>query len=270
MRSAIPKALHKVAGLPMVGHVLGTASAAGAGTRAVVVGPAMDPLRAFVMGFAADASVHEQRERLGTAHAVLAAREALGELRRMTWSCSTPIRRYSHRRPSGGCGPRLQRAPTSSSSASDRTTRPAMAASIWRATGSSRSASTPTRATRSAPSRCATPASMAFRGDMLFSTLEKIGKDNEKSEYYLTDAVEIANRAAAEGRGGRDRCGGSRRRQFARPTRPRRGHLSAPRARGRDGRRRDDDRAEHGLAQPRHRRRGATSSSSRTYSSARA
>jgi bifunctional UDP-N-acetylglucosamine pyrophosphorylase/glucosamine-1-phosphate N-acetyltransferase len=73
MRSAQPKVMHPVGGLPMLGHVLATARRAGATRLAVVVGPNVPSVRALVVQCAADARLHEQAERLGTAHAVLAA-----------------------------------------------------------------------------------------------------------------------------------------------------------------------------------------------------
>mgnify|MGYP002401498810 CR=1 FL=1 len=77
MRSARPKVLHAVAGRPMVDHVIAAASAAGADRVAVVVGAGADAVRGHVARSFPGAAVYEQRERLGTAHAVLAAREAL-------------------------------------------------------------------------------------------------------------------------------------------------------------------------------------------------
>ena len=75
MRSAVPKVMHKVAGLPMLGHVLAAAREAGATKVAVVVGPGADATRAFLAKAGTDVAVHEQAERLGTGHAVLAARK---------------------------------------------------------------------------------------------------------------------------------------------------------------------------------------------------
>src|SRR5258705_13307200 len=74
MRSALPKAMHKVGGLPMVGHALKAAAAVGADQIAVVVGPATDALRTFVAAAAPNATMHEQKDRLGTADAVRAAK----------------------------------------------------------------------------------------------------------------------------------------------------------------------------------------------------
>ncbi|MCB1459797.1 MAG: bifunctional UDP-N-acetylglucosamine diphosphorylase/glucosamine-1-phosphate N-acetyltransferase GlmU [Nitratireductor sp.] len=77
MRSQLPKVLHPVAGLPMVCHVIRTASAAGGDAFAVVTGNRSQEVQAAVSAITDKVSFYEQRERLGTAHAVLAAREAL-------------------------------------------------------------------------------------------------------------------------------------------------------------------------------------------------
>lgn len=73
MRSARAKVLHEVGGLPMVDHVLATARAAGIARSALVVAPDAD-WADRLMG--PDVTVHVQAEQGGTAHAVLAAREA--------------------------------------------------------------------------------------------------------------------------------------------------------------------------------------------------
>ena len=73
MASDRPKVLHQVAGKAMLGHVLDAVTPLDAARVVVVVGPGMDQV-------AAAAAPHEtevQRERLGTGHAVLAAREKL-------------------------------------------------------------------------------------------------------------------------------------------------------------------------------------------------
>jgi bifunctional UDP-N-acetylglucosamine pyrophosphorylase/glucosamine-1-phosphate N-acetyltransferase len=77
MRSSLPKMLHPVGGLPLIGHVVRAVAAAGADTIAVVVGPGDDAVAQAARAEAPDASVFVQEERLGTAHAVLAARDAL-------------------------------------------------------------------------------------------------------------------------------------------------------------------------------------------------
>jgi bifunctional UDP-N-acetylglucosamine pyrophosphorylase/glucosamine-1-phosphate N-acetyltransferase len=77
MKSALPKVLHKVAGLPLVAHVAKAAQAAGGGEVALVIGHGADAVRKAASSFAPDAGIFVQEERLGTAHAVLAAKEAL-------------------------------------------------------------------------------------------------------------------------------------------------------------------------------------------------
>jgi len=77
MKSATPKVLHKVAGLPMVAHVAKAAREAGAGAVALVVGHGAQAMRKAAAEFAPEAEVFEQTQRLGTAHAVLAARAAI-------------------------------------------------------------------------------------------------------------------------------------------------------------------------------------------------
>ncbi|WP_289033775.1 bifunctional UDP-N-acetylglucosamine diphosphorylase/glucosamine-1-phosphate N-acetyltransferase GlmU [uncultured Roseibium sp.] len=77
MRSEMPKVMHAIGSLPIVGHVLKTLNAADADRIAVVVGPDMQALEELVGRLAPGASCHQQTDRLGTAHAALAARSAL-------------------------------------------------------------------------------------------------------------------------------------------------------------------------------------------------
>jgi bifunctional UDP-N-acetylglucosamine pyrophosphorylase/glucosamine-1-phosphate N-acetyltransferase len=79
MRSALPKVLHEVAGRTLLSHVL-TAAPHGAGTSlAVVIGPDHAAVADEARRARPDAQTFIQNERKGTAHAVLAAREALAE-----------------------------------------------------------------------------------------------------------------------------------------------------------------------------------------------
>ncbi|MGL4495990.1 MAG: NTP transferase domain-containing protein, partial [Beijerinckiaceae bacterium] len=79
MKSAVPKVLHAVAGRSLVGHVLAATQAAGVAHLAVVIGPDRDDVAQDVRRIAPDAGIFVQSERLGTAHAVLAARAALAK-----------------------------------------------------------------------------------------------------------------------------------------------------------------------------------------------
>lgn len=79
MRSDLPKVLHRAAGRSLLGHVLAAARDAGSEALAVVVGPGREDVAAETKKLAPEARVYVQEERRGTAHAVLAAREALAE-----------------------------------------------------------------------------------------------------------------------------------------------------------------------------------------------
>ena len=97
MKSATPKVLHKIAGLPMLGHVVKAAEASGAGETAVVIGPGMEAATAFLAKAAPVAETFIQAERLGTGHAVLAAKKAIA-VAPTTCSSSTAIRHWSRAR----------------------------------------------------------------------------------------------------------------------------------------------------------------------------
>lgn len=73
MRSELPKVLHPVAGLPMLGHVLRAATALGPERIIVVVGPEMEN----VAQFAAPHQTVIQKMQRGTADAVRAAEDKL-------------------------------------------------------------------------------------------------------------------------------------------------------------------------------------------------
>ena len=79
MRSDLPKVLHRLAGRSMLGHVLAAVQAAGAGRIAVVAEPGRADVSDEIARQAPGAAVFPQAERLGTAHAVLAARAILAE-----------------------------------------------------------------------------------------------------------------------------------------------------------------------------------------------
>ena len=77
MKSALPKVLHKIAGLPMLGHVVAAMRGAGIGRIVVVTAPGADAVRAYAASLGCDSAVQEQQ--LGTGHAALAARAALSD-----------------------------------------------------------------------------------------------------------------------------------------------------------------------------------------------
>jgi len=75
MRSKLHKVLHRVAGHPMLLHLLDTVDALGATRRVVVVGDGREQVEAALKG--RDVAVAVQEPQRGTAHAVQQARDAL-------------------------------------------------------------------------------------------------------------------------------------------------------------------------------------------------
>ncbi len=75
MKSALPKVLHPLAGRPMIAHLMETVDGLEPEDVCVVVGDFMDAVSEAVAPF----PTAVQSERLGTAHAVLTARDGIGD-----------------------------------------------------------------------------------------------------------------------------------------------------------------------------------------------
>jgi bifunctional UDP-N-acetylglucosamine pyrophosphorylase/glucosamine-1-phosphate N-acetyltransferase len=190
MRSSLPKVLHPVASQSLLAHVLRAAPSGAAARLAVVIGPDHEAVADEVKRIRPDAKTFVQRERLGTAHAVLAARAAIarGADDLLVVFGDTPLI-------SAETFARL-RAPLNKGAA--------LAVLGFRAadpTGYGRLLMQGERlvairehADASEAERKVTLCNagvMAFDGQKALSILERIGKANSKGEYYLVDAVEI-------------------------------------------------------------------------------
>ncbi len=77
MNSDLPKVLHKLAGVPLFAHALAAARTLDAEKTVLVVGHGGDAVRAEALAMDPDVIVVEQKEQLGTGHAVLQARAVL-------------------------------------------------------------------------------------------------------------------------------------------------------------------------------------------------
>lgn len=73
MKSTLPKALHPIAGVSMLGHVLKTVSALQNATHVLVVGPDMDAVSARAKNFAPSIKIAIQHNQRGTGDAVRSA-----------------------------------------------------------------------------------------------------------------------------------------------------------------------------------------------------
>lgn len=190
MRSSLPKVLHPVAGRPLLAHVLTAAPAGKDDAIAVVVGPDHQAVIDEVKRVRPEATTFVQRERLGTAHAVLAARNAIAEGADdlLIAFGDTPLidaatfERLRHALKDGA----------------------ALAVLGFRAadpTGYGRLlvqgdelVAIREQADASEAERAVTLCNagvMAFAGNTALKILDRIGNGNSKGEYYLTDAVTI-------------------------------------------------------------------------------
>ena len=75
MKSGLPKVLHKVAGLPLLGHVIAALRGAGVERLVVVTAPSGEEVRAYAQSMGAESVVQDRQ--LGTGHAARAAENAL-------------------------------------------------------------------------------------------------------------------------------------------------------------------------------------------------
>jgi len=190
MRSSLPKVLHPVAGQSLLAHVLDAAPHGARASLAVVVGPDHQAVADEVLRARGDATTFIQRERLGTAHAVLAAREAVarGADDLLVVFGDTPLI-------SAETFARL-RAPLENGAT--------LAVLGFRAadpTGYGRLLMEGEHLVAIREHADATDAErkitlcnagvMAFDGNKALAILDRIGNGNSKSEYYLVDAVAI-------------------------------------------------------------------------------
>jgi bifunctional UDP-N-acetylglucosamine pyrophosphorylase / glucosamine-1-phosphate N-acetyltransferase len=190
MRSGVPKVLHPVAGQSLLAHVL-SASPQGTGTSlAVVIGPDHQAVAEEARRHRVDAETFVQDDRKGTAHAVLAAREALarGADDLIVAFGDTPLI-------SAATFTRLRAALKQGATLGVLGFRAADPTGYGRlVVEGGRLIAIREQADATETERAITLCNagvMAFDGRKALSILEKIGNANSKGEYYLTDAVTI-------------------------------------------------------------------------------
>jgi bifunctional UDP-N-acetylglucosamine pyrophosphorylase/glucosamine-1-phosphate N-acetyltransferase len=190
MRSSLPKVLHEVAGRSLLAHVLAAAPLGDGSRLAVVVGPDHQPVADEARRARPDAQTFIQRERRGTAHAVLAARDAIAA------GCDEVLIAFGD-------------TPLISAATFERLRAPLREGAALTVLGFR--AADPTgygrlvlqddqlvaireHADATEDERKITLCNggvMAFDGKTALQVIEAIGNANSKGEFYLTDAVEI-------------------------------------------------------------------------------
>jgi bifunctional UDP-N-acetylglucosamine pyrophosphorylase/glucosamine-1-phosphate N-acetyltransferase len=197
MKSALPKVLHKIAGRSLLAHAVGAACELSPAALAVVIGPGMEAVRAEVLREVPAAQVFVQQQRNGTADAVLSAREAIaghkGDL--LVLYADTPLL----------TAPTLRRLLASLDQSAGvavlgfEAADPAGYGRLLTDAGGWLAAIREEKDASEAERRIRLCNSgvMGFRLDDLLGVLGRIGNDNAKREFYLTDAVELARRGGA-------------------------------------------------------------------------
>ncbi len=197
MRSSLPKALHKVAGRSMLAHVLAAAGRAGADALAVVVGPDRADVAAEARKFADKCEIFVQNERLGTAHAVLAASDALarGYDDVLILFADTPLAQAStfqvlRRKRAQGAGVVALGFEPAEPDGYGRLLTDKAGGLV--AICEHKDASASERAVR-----LCNAGLMALDGARALEWLDAVSNDNAQKEYYLTDVVALARASGA-------------------------------------------------------------------------
>lgn len=189
MRSELPKVLHEIFGKPVLGYVLEILADAGVQKPYVVVGYKAEDVRRFLKNYGAVSVL--QREQKGTGHAVMAAQTALknvsGTL--LIWPGDMPL------------GKRETLKEFIKAHEKSRAHASVLSCVQEFPTGYGRIVRDDGKLVAIREELDATPEERAIREvntgiylfdkKVLFEVLGKIGQDNRKGEYYLTDTIEI-------------------------------------------------------------------------------
>lgn len=191
MRSGLPKVLHQIAGQSLLAHVLNAVGDVGETAIAVVVGPGADAVAAEATRLVPQAEIFVQSNRRGTADAVLAARDALARKPDdiLVIFGDTPLIRPQTLA-------RMRDALAQGAAVAVLGFRPADPTGYGRllvkdgtlvAIREELDASAAERAVG-----LCNGGLMAFAGSTALAILKRIGNDNRKGEFYLTDGVAVA------------------------------------------------------------------------------
>lgn len=191
MKSSLSKVLHPVAGRPMIAHVMDAMVMTGISSVALVVGRNAEAVTAEAQVDGLTVTPFLQTERLGTGHAVLAAREAIAD-------------GYDDILVAYGDAPLITDGPLRAArqGLADGNDIVVIGFHTDTPTGYGRLLVVDGELTAIREEKDATEEErkvtwcnsglMAINGRKALDLLQRIGNDNVKGEYYLTDLVEIA------------------------------------------------------------------------------
>jgi bifunctional UDP-N-acetylglucosamine pyrophosphorylase/glucosamine-1-phosphate N-acetyltransferase len=190
MCSSMPKVLHPVAGRSLLSHVLSAAPKGNNTSLAVVIGPDHHAVAEEAKRYRGDVEIFVQHSRMGTAHAVLSARETIvrGADDLIVAFGDTPLI-------SGATFERLRAALKRGAALAVLGFRAADPTGYGRLLVEDGHLMAIREQADASPSERAVTLCnagvMAFDGHKALAIIEKIGNANSKGEYYLTDAVGI-------------------------------------------------------------------------------
>lgn len=192
MKSALPKVMHKVAGQPLITHVLSACAPLLPEKTAVVVAPSMDSVKQAVAAFGKNVQLVVQTEQKGTGHAVLCSKEFFngykgkvlvlcGDTPLITTKTLEGLLEAAQSHEIVVLGMRLANPFGYGRLITDASGRLEEIIEERDAT-----------AEQKAIDLC-NSGIMVVSGDRLFTLLEKLTPNNSAGEYYLTDIVALAN-----------------------------------------------------------------------------
>jgi len=193
MKSAWPKVLHRVAGLPMIDYVLATAARLEPKTTTIVIGHASEALRRVLSGHRGVTFV-VQEPQLGTGHALQMTEPALrgatgtlvlvyGDVPLLT---TETLRGLVDRHVKAGAAATVMTAVLDDPTGYGRIIRSSVSGEGIARIVEERDASSAERAIREINTGI-----YAFDLDGLFDALRTVAPDNAQGEYYLPDLVAI-------------------------------------------------------------------------------
>jgi len=193
MKSSLPKVLHKVNGRTVIDHVIANLQKAGCDRIATVVGHMGEALTEHIEG---RSEIFWQHERLGTAHAVMQAKELLESYKGtiLVFPGDVPatrpstIRRLIDAHASGGYAATVLSMELDDPASYGRIVRDAFGE--FTDIIEYRDASDAVRQIREVSTGI-----IAFESEALSDALRYIGNDNAQGEYYLTDAIKVLYQA---------------------------------------------------------------------------
>jgi bifunctional UDP-N-acetylglucosamine pyrophosphorylase/glucosamine-1-phosphate N-acetyltransferase len=192
MCSELPKVLHPVFGKPVLGYVLEVLAGAGVKDPYVVIGYKAEEVRAYLKPLGAVAVL--QREQKGTGHAVMMAKAALKNAQGpiLIWPGDMPLVKPETLK--AFCAAH-QKSRAHVSVLSCDQENPFGYGRIVREEGHFTAIREELDATpEERRIREVNTGVYLFDKKVLLAALEKIGQDNRKGEYYLTDTIEILRR----------------------------------------------------------------------------